>query len=262
MLRTLASTCEFENLKDGLKRDRVICEIRNQALKERLLRETSLTLKSAVDIRRAAEVSREQVKSLTNSPHANIDELNQSGKQSYQHRNYSAQQRNESNTVRLFNCGNCGQQHAAKSCPAYGKRCNNCHKIGHFSKLCRSTKNTRFRNPVREVEYEVEYNLTEHGIDTINTSGSSQHGKSLLGCRSCKDMNLLTFHNVDHLGSAETNPTATKAQSSLSELNSDQIFYKYAKYFEGIGRISEPYHLNTGRTQSQLFTHHVSFQSL
>ena len=80
-LRTLASTCEFENLKDGLIRDRVICGIRNQALKERLLREASLTLKSAVDICRAAEVSREQVKSLTDSPHANIDELNQSGKQ-------------------------------------------------------------------------------------------------------------------------------------------------------------------------------------
>jgi hypothetical protein len=56
-------------------------------------------------------------------------------------------------------------------------------------------------------------------------------------------MNLLAFHNVDHLGSAETNPTATKAQSSLSELNSDQIFAKYAKCFEGIGRISEPYHI-------------------
>ena len=56
-------------------------------------------------------------------------------------------------------------------------------------------------------------------------------------------MNLLTFHNIDHLGSAETNPTATKAQRSLSELNSDQIFDKYAKCFEGIGRISEPYHI-------------------
>ena len=136
-LRTLASTCKFENLKDGLIRDRVIWGIRNQALKERLLREASLTLKSAVNICRAAEA-------LTDSPHANIDELNQSVKQSYQHRNYSAQQRNESSTGRLFNCGNCGQQHAAKSCPAYGKRCNNCHKIGHFAKLCRSTKNTRF----------------------------------------------------------------------------------------------------------------------
>jgi hypothetical protein len=58
-LRTLASTCEFENLKDGLIRDRVICGIRNQALEEGLLREASLTLKSAVDICRAAEVSRE-----------------------------------------------------------------------------------------------------------------------------------------------------------------------------------------------------------
>ena len=60
---------------------------------------------------------------------------------------------------------------------------------------------------------------------------------------SCKDMNLLTFHNVYHLESAETNPTTTKAQSSLSELNSDQIFDKYPNCFEGIGRISEPYHI-------------------
>ena len=57
-LRILASTCEFETLKDGLIRDRIICGIQN-----RLLREADLTLKKAIDICRAAEVSREQVKS-------------------------------------------------------------------------------------------------------------------------------------------------------------------------------------------------------
>ena len=54
-LRILASTCEFETLKDGLIRNRIICVIQNQTLKERLLREADLTLKKAIDICRAAE---------------------------------------------------------------------------------------------------------------------------------------------------------------------------------------------------------------
>ena len=33
-LRILASTCEFETLKDGLMRDRIICGIQNHTMKE------------------------------------------------------------------------------------------------------------------------------------------------------------------------------------------------------------------------------------
>ena len=74
-LRILASTCEFETLKDGLIRDRIICGIQNQTMKERLLRKADLTIKKAIDICRAAEVSREQVKSLTDRNSADIDAL-------------------------------------------------------------------------------------------------------------------------------------------------------------------------------------------
>jgi hypothetical protein len=109
-LRTLASTCEFENLKDGLIRDRIVCGIRNQTLKERLLREADLTLKKAVDICRAAEISREQVKSLTDSKPADVhvDALNKSyGKP--RHGNFDSQHNNErKNHNRSSTCGNCG----------------------------------------------------------------------------------------------------------------------------------------------------------
>ena len=38
------------------------------------------------------------------------------------------------------NCRNCGYQHKRDKCPAFGKRCNNCHKFNHFAIYCRSSK--------------------------------------------------------------------------------------------------------------------------
>ena len=49
-LRKLASTCQFKDLRDGLIRDRMICGIDNQTIRERLLRESDLTLEKALNI--------------------------------------------------------------------------------------------------------------------------------------------------------------------------------------------------------------------
>ena len=66
-------------------------------------------------------------------------------------------------------------------------------------------------------------------------------GKSLLGCTNCKSMTLITFHNVDQLRTYPINDASP--QSSLHGLTSDQIFEKYSKCFDGLGRISDPYHI-------------------
>ncbi|XP_028158694.1 uncharacterized protein LOC114351613, partial [Ostrinia furnacalis] len=59
-LNKLAATCELKDLKDELIKDRLICGLREDALRERLLRESELTLKKALDICRIAEMSRAQ----------------------------------------------------------------------------------------------------------------------------------------------------------------------------------------------------------
>ena len=56
-LKQKASLCEFGELKDSLIRDRIVCGIRNDTVRARLLRERELTLQSAIDICMAAEVS-------------------------------------------------------------------------------------------------------------------------------------------------------------------------------------------------------------
>ena len=69
-LRTLASTCEFQDLRDGLVRDRIVGGIRNAALRECLIRIADLSLEKALDICRAAEQSNRHLKFFRVSPQA------------------------------------------------------------------------------------------------------------------------------------------------------------------------------------------------
>lgn len=57
-LRRLASACEFKDLMDDLIRDRLICGIQENALRERLLREPDLTLKKSLEICNIAQISK------------------------------------------------------------------------------------------------------------------------------------------------------------------------------------------------------------
>jgi hypothetical protein len=37
-------------------------------------------------------------------------------------------------------CGNCSLNHKRGECPAWGKECHSCHKLGHFSRNCRGRR--------------------------------------------------------------------------------------------------------------------------
>ena len=74
-------------------------------------------------------------------------------------------------------CDQCGRSHAAKkeSCPAHGQKCHNCGKLGHFSRLCRSSsaaskpgqtagkgKSNHRRSDKRKAVNTVELQMTSH----------------------------------------------------------------------------------------------------
>ena len=64
-LKLKARTCEFENLKDSLIKDRIVGGIKSETVKARLLREPNLTLNKAENICRAAEATERQLKVMT-----------------------------------------------------------------------------------------------------------------------------------------------------------------------------------------------------
>ena len=39
-----------------------------------------------------------------------------------------------------YTCGNCNGKHPPRKCPAWGKYCNYCNRIGHFKIACRKLK--------------------------------------------------------------------------------------------------------------------------
>lgn len=59
-------TCEFGTLHDSLIKDRIVCAIDNNSVRERLLRNTELTLEVAINTMRATERSKTKIETLTN----------------------------------------------------------------------------------------------------------------------------------------------------------------------------------------------------
>lgn len=53
-----------------------------------------------------------------------------------------------------FKCGKCGGSHKPKSCPAFGKSCNNCGKSNHYAKCCKASTKQKVHIVDEEEEYD------------------------------------------------------------------------------------------------------------
>ena len=63
-----AKHCEFSALEESLIRDRIVAGVRNDSLRVRLLRDTTLDLKTAIEASRAAEASVTELFQLQRPP--------------------------------------------------------------------------------------------------------------------------------------------------------------------------------------------------
>ena len=64
-LKLKAQTCNFDNLRDSMIRDQIVFGVEDKKLRERLLRETELTLDGAIKICHASELSQMHVKTFS-----------------------------------------------------------------------------------------------------------------------------------------------------------------------------------------------------
>ena len=140
-LRTIAVDCEFEEQEDLMIRDKLVFGICDTRVKERMLRESDLTLQKALDIVRAAESTKAQMKEMSREA-TSIDQIQASGSRRSNNQEYREKRS-------CFKCGEVG--HLSPSCPNLvdAKRnrkgrdegedrpkCYNCGGVGHFSRNC------------------------------------------------------------------------------------------------------------------------------
>lgn len=76
-LKVLSQNCEFEHLVDGLIRDRLVCGVSNNVVRDRLLRTDELTLAKAVQICEADEMSKTEGRQIeeANKSSSQVDVL-------------------------------------------------------------------------------------------------------------------------------------------------------------------------------------------
>ena len=60
----MSNTCEFGDLKESLIRDRVVLGIQDNSVRERLLRDPDLTLQTAIEKVRSAELTNAHLKQI------------------------------------------------------------------------------------------------------------------------------------------------------------------------------------------------------
>ncbi len=156
-LKVMSVKCEFGEQVDLMLRDKLVFGVNDDRVRERLLRESEVELSKAVDICRAAESTRLQLKEM--SSNANINEMTRDinavrmrGRASAQETSKAESQKSNTasndkdysvqnnNTKMVNDCGYCGRSHPVRKCPAYGKSCNKCSKLNHFSSVCRQSK--------------------------------------------------------------------------------------------------------------------------
>lgn len=166
-IKNKAKTCDFGNLEDSLVRDRIVCGIDSKEMRERLLRDSDLTLTKAANMVRAFEISKMQVSDLegTHTAADSIRKYKRASKQTEQL---------EQPTKRK--CYFCGTFHKRLACPAYGKTCSKCNKPNHFASVCKSFKKV---NEVenKESNSESEIDINELYIDHIGSSAITQNNE-------------------------------------------------------------------------------------
>jgi len=118
-------------------RDRIVFGVNSHHVREKLLNEgATLNLDRAIDIGRARELSKSQMKSFATQPLDDRKQVNAINKRYGNAMHKKPTRSTDSATV----CSHCGSNaHVyGDDCPAKGRKCAKCGKWNHFAKVCKS----------------------------------------------------------------------------------------------------------------------------
>ena len=172
-LRKLSEACEFDTITPNeILRDRLIFGIYDTKVRERLLRETNLTLIKTDEICRAAESMTEQMRIVGQSNDATTS-VHAVRKFSGQKKRMTKEASRSTKSETAKECWNCGRQHGRQPkelCPAFGKSCDLCGKLNHFANKCRQKRSGSTRNSVRAIGEPEEVFPVREGATLLDDS--------------------------------------------------------------------------------------------
>lgn len=168
-IRKLVRNCDFVGgveAEQELIRDRLVLGTCHTELQEQLIRMTTPTLENVVLKSKLYERNIEHTKEIQNgAPEARMVEVvRQKEKSGKNVSNQMRQKQYGGAQNQKIKCKFCNLEHKKGQCPAYGKKCNVCHRRNHFSSVCykRAAVNVIEDDQSAEMFY----------IDTINLVNS------------------------------------------------------------------------------------------
>ena len=132
--------CDYGNVESSLLCDRLVCGVADNKLRMKLLQTENLTTEQCMSMCRLSEIGIKDVKpsyEMTDDKELDAIVNDRRGQYGRPIQAWRKPVEADSGTPRPA-CGWCGFSHPKDKCPAKGKECNICRKIGHFGKVCRS----------------------------------------------------------------------------------------------------------------------------
>lgn len=167
--------------------DKIINNCVEPVLKSRL-REKDYVLKEILAIARPVELENTRNKDERTSRASNVDEIRVSNNRQIRGQRFDSNNRKDLRT--FLNCGKLGHISSSVGCPARGKRCSKCERIGHFETTCRKRKvdNEQFgqakyqkRLTTAMIEEKTDYQKTKHEEQYLFYTGGGHLIECTLG---------------------------------------------------------------------------------
>ena len=142
-LRRLAQSCAFDRITpEEILRDRMVCGLRDPALRRSLLQRKNLTLGDCISEARSAERARAQNATIAVGKPQTLETavLGLTAQRPARFREEARGQRGIAGMSGRRKdkpvCRYCGETHRKGECPAYGRKCNRCGRANHFARVC------------------------------------------------------------------------------------------------------------------------------
>ena len=157
-LRKLAKGCNFGDQEDRMIRDRILVGVKSKKTQGKLLEDSKLSLKTAIETCRAQEASQSKLETMTGKQTVSVDRVKQKKNDKQKKHSGASSEISERKNKTEKKCTRCGYKWHKNfnDCPAKNEECLSCHKVGHFQSVCRQKDKKKVRH-VRDSDSDDEH---------------------------------------------------------------------------------------------------------